>query len=192
MIKRLLAFVLCLFSVFFVIGQETTSEIQGIVSDSKTGLAGATVVATHDPTGTRYTTTTRKDGRFNLPNLRIGGPYTVVVTYIGYKDEKQESITLLLGQVYKADFVMTAESKQLTEVVVSASRQDKVFNNWHTGGQEVISRSQMDRLPSLNRSLQDFTRLDPSARIDAFGGSSFGGRSSAYNNLTVDGANFNN
>ena len=187
MIKRLLLLSLCVMSFCFLIAQETTSEIQGTVSDGKTGLAGATVAALHIPTGTRYTTTTRKDGRFNLPNLRIGGPYTVTVTYVGYTEEKQENIVLLLGQVFKADFSMNAESKQLTEVVVTSSRQDKVFNNGHNGSQEVINRAQIDRLPTLNRSLQDFTRLDPSAN-----GLSFGGRSSAYNNLTVDGANFNN
>lgn len=167
--------------------QETTSEIQGTVSDGKTGLSGATIVAVHIPTGTRYTTTTRKDGRYNLPNLRIGGPYVITTSYVGFKEEKQENVTLLLGQVFSGDFVMTSDSKQLTEVIVSASRQDRVFNNGHTGSQEVINRAQIDRLPTLNRSLQDFTKLDPSAN-----GLSFGGRSSSYNNLTVDGANFNN
>ncbi|GGA89549.1 cell envelope biogenesis protein OmpA [Puia dinghuensis] len=168
-------------------GQETTSEIAGLVTDGKAGLGGATVTAIHGPTGTVYTTTSRKDGRYNLPNMRIGGPYTVTVSYVGFKEEKQENISLLLGEVFKSDFSLVAESKQLTEVVITASRQDKVFNNGHTGSQEVISRAQMDRLPTLSRSLQDFTRLDPSAN-----GLSFGGRSSSYNNLTVDGANFNN
>ena len=87
MIKRLLLLSLCVMSFCFLVAQETTSEIQGTVSDGKTGLAGATVAALHIPTGTRYTTTTRKDGRFNLPNLRIGGPYTVTVTYVGYTEE---------------------------------------------------------------------------------------------------------
>ena len=60
--------------------QETTSEIQGLVSDAKSGLAGVTVVATHQPTGTKYITSTRNDGRYNLPNLKIGGPYSIHVT----------------------------------------------------------------------------------------------------------------
>ena len=55
--------------------QETTSEIQGVVTGDKgTGLEGATIVAIHLPTGTHYSTSTRKDGRYNLPNLRVGGP----------------------------------------------------------------------------------------------------------------------
>jgi len=167
--------------------QETTADIQGSVTDGTTGLAGASVVATHTSSGTKYSTTTRKDGRYNLPNLRIGGPYVVVVTYVGFKEEKQENITLLLGQEFKADFKLTPSSTTLTEVVVASSRQNKVFNNSHTGTQEIINRSQIERLPSVSRSLQDFTKLEPTAN-----GLNIGGRSSQYNNLTVDGANFNN
>ena len=60
-------------SFFSLLAQETTSDIQGTVTDAqKNGLADATVVAIHQPTGTKYSTTTRKDGRFNLSNLRIG------------------------------------------------------------------------------------------------------------------------
>ena len=191
MIKRLLLSALTLLCVFFTFAQETTSEIQGRVTDGGNGLAGATVVAIHLPTSTRYATTTRKDGRYNFPNVRVGGPYTVTVSYVGFKEEKQENITLLLGQEYKADFSLISESKQLTEVVVAASRQSKVFNNNHTGSQEIINRTQIERLPSINRSLQDFAKLEPTAASTSFG-QSFGGRSSQYNNLTVDGANFNN
>ncbi|MEO7767710.1 MAG: TonB-dependent receptor, partial [Ferruginibacter sp.] len=66
-------------------------------------------------------------------------------------------------------------------------RQDKVFNNNRTGSQETISRNQIERLPTISRSIQDFTKLEPTAN-----GLNIGGRSSQYNNVTVDGANFNN
>jgi hypothetical protein len=65
--------------------QETTAEIQGIITDEKgAGLGNATVIAVHVPSGTTYTTATRKDGRYNLANLRIGGPYEIKVTYVGF------------------------------------------------------------------------------------------------------------
>jgi len=172
--------------------QETTSEIQGLVTDEKgQALQGATVVATHVPTSTSYTTTTRKDGRYNLPNLRVGGPYVITVTYVGYGQEKHENVSLLLGQEFKADFSLKGSSQQLSEVVVATNRQNRVFNSNHTGSQEIIGRSQIERLPTINRSLQDFTKLEPTASTTSFG-QSFGGRSSQYNNITVDGANFNN
>lgn len=168
--------------------QETTSEIQGIVADEKgAGLQGATVIAVHQPTGTSYTTTTRKDGRYNLPNVRVGGPYEVKVTFVGFGEEKQSDITLPLGTTYKADFKLSPSSSTLTEVTIAATRSDKVFSKSRTGASEVISRQQIDRLPTINRSIQDFTRLTPTAN-----GSSFAGRSGSYNNLTVNGANFNN
>ena len=84
----------------FAFSQETTSEIQGTVEDGGKGIGNATIVAVHVPTGTKYTTTSRADGRYNLPNLRVGGPYLVTVTFVGYKEEKQDDITLLLGQSF--------------------------------------------------------------------------------------------
>lgn len=185
-----------LFAVMFVcllaistslFAQETTSDIVGSVSSLKNPVAGAVVTATHTPTGTKYVTTTRKDGRFNLPNLRVGGPYTIVISYVGFKEEKQDNVFLTLGQEYKADFDINAEAQSLENVVVRTTRQDKLFNNSRTGSQEIVSRSQIERLPTISRSLQDFTRLTPTAN-----GLSFAGQSNQYNNLTVDGANFNN
>lgn len=169
------------------LAQETTADMNGTVSSDGKGLSGATVVAIHNPTGTKYSTTSRTDGRFNFPNLRVGGPYTVMVTFVGYKEEKQENIMLLLGQDFKVDFFLTPDGKELTGVTISGLRQDKVFNNSRNGSQEIISRTQIERLPTISRSLQDFTKLEPTAN-----GLSFGGRSNQYNNVTVDGANFNN
>ncbi|MEN9569444.1 MAG: hypothetical protein RL172_675 [Bacteroidota bacterium] len=182
---RLLAFLMVLLGLT-VKAQETTSEIQGVVTGS-TVLTGATVTAVHLPTGTRYATTTRKDGRYNIANARVGGPYSVTVSYVGYKEQKQEDIFLTLGTAYKADFTLATNETSLTEVVVAGRRSDKVFSRSRTGSAEVITRQQIDRLPTINRSLQDYTRLTPSAN-----GTSFGGRSSSYNNLTVNGASFNN
>src|SRR5579862_3407921 len=120
--KQLLLTVLCVFGCYLLFAQETTSQILGTVTDGKTGLAGATVVALHTPSGTRYSTTTRKDGRFNLAGLRIGGPYTLFITHVGYKQEQQEGITLSIGQDFTADFTLIPDVKELTEVTVSGTR----------------------------------------------------------------------
>lgn len=168
--------------------QETTSDMQGTISDANgSPLSGATVTAVNVPSGTKYSTTSRKDGGFNIANMRVGGPYSITVSFVGYKEEKQDNVTLLLGQSFSADFKLNPESKQLSQVVITTTKQDKVFNNSHNGSQEVINRTQIERLPTINRSLQDFTKLSPSSN-----GNSFGGRNNLYNNVTVDGANFNN
>ncbi len=191
MIKRLLLSALTLLTVYFSVAQETTSQMLGSVSNGSEGLSGATVVAIHTPTGTRYTTTTRKDGRFNLDGLRVGGPYTLTISYVGFQEEKQENIFLTIGQDFTLDFKMTPESKELTGVTVSAARQNKIFNNSHTGSQEIVNRAQLEQLPTVSRSLQDFTRLEPTAILN-FGSQSFSGANPGMNNITVDGADFNN
>jgi hypothetical protein len=176
---------------FYAFGQETTSQMLGSVSDGKTGLAGATVTALHVPTGTRYTTTTRKDGRYNLDGLRVGGPYTLSISYVGFKTETQENIFLTIGQDFASDFALTTESKELATTIVSATRQNKIFNNSHTGSEELINRAQIDQMPTINRSIQDFTRLEPSAS-NSSSGLSFAGANPGMNNITVDGVDFNN
>ncbi len=183
LIVSILTFGICTISK----AQETTSDIVGSIKESGKGISGATVTAIHEPTGTKYVTSTRKDGRYNIANAKVGGPYSINVTYVGYKATAQNNIYLSLGQEYKADFTLSAEAVTLEAVTVNTVRQDKTFNNAHTGSQELISRGQIEQLPTINRSLQDFTKLEPTAN-----GLNIGGRSSQYNNITVDGANFNN
>src|SRR5690606_10284213 len=80
-------------------GQVTTSAINGRVTGSDgSGLAGASVVAVHTPTGTRYGTTTDASGFYNLTNMNVGGPYTLTITYLGFNEYKEEGINLVLGQ----------------------------------------------------------------------------------------------
>ncbi|HXB05801.1 MAG TPA: TonB-dependent receptor [Puia sp.] len=187
MIKRLLFSAITILSILHSFGQETTSQMLGTVTDGKQVLGGASVEALHVPTGTKYTTTTRKDGRYNLSGLRIGGPYVLTVTYVGFKAEKLENIVLTIGQDYTGDFTMTSDTRELTAATVSAGRQNKIFNNSHTGAQELISRAQIEQLPTVGRSIQDFTKLEPTSN-----GLSFAGTNPGMNNITVDGADFNN
>ena len=187
--KRMNVLTVCLLLLGFLAkAQETTSEIQGTVSDNgQTPLAGATITAIHQPTGTKYATTSRKNGQYNLANIRVGGPYLITTTFVGFQEEKQDAIFLTLGTAFKADFTLQTSAASLTEVVVTGRKSDKVFSKSRTGSAEIITRQQIDLLPTTSRSIQDYTRLTPTAN-----GSSFGGRSSAYNNLTVNGASFNN
>ncbi|MBU6122896.1 TonB-dependent receptor [Hymenobacter siberiensis] len=165
----------------------TTAAMSGVISDKTgAGLPGATVIAIHTPTNTKYVAPTNSDGRFNIQNMRVGGPYTVRVTFVGYKDVTREGISLSLGQNQRLDVKLDDATTELTEVTVSG-RRDPVMNADHTGASTTVQRETIERLPTLNRSLNDFTRLTPQAN-----GQSFGGRSSGYNNITIDGAIFNN
>ena len=186
--KRLLILAFGTFIAFPLLAQETTSFINGLITGDSSVLPGATIEAMHNPTGSTYKTTSRSDGRFNIPNVRVGGPYTITVSYIGYQISSRDGIMLVLGEDFQTNFKLKPEDQKLNEVTVTSSgNQGKVFNSNHTGNQEIVTRAQLERLPTVNRSLLDFTRLTPVAN-----GLSFGGQSNQYNNITVDGANFNN
>ena len=180
----ILLLLMCYHSTF---AQETTSDIQGQITDGNKGIAGATVTVTNPATGTKVVTASRNDGLYNVANLRVGGPYTISVSYVGFKTETQENVFLVLGQEFSANFSLTAETQNLATVVLTTTRQDKVINSNRTGSQEIINRSQLEKLPTVNRSLLDFTKLTPASN-----GYAFAGQSNQYDNITVDGANFNN
>ena len=165
----------------------TTSALSGSVVDEKgEGLPGATVIAVHEPTGSRYGASTRADGRYNIVNMRVGGPYKVSVSFVGYKEAVQSGIVLTLASELRQNFKLEVNQSQLEEVKVVASR-TSVINSGRTGAATTVSNSSITTLPTLNRSLGDFARLDPRAN-----GLNFAGRNALYNNVTVDGAFFNN
>ena len=180
----LLITVLCVATGF---SQVTTSKIQGIVSDdSSTGLYGANVIAKHVPTGTVAGTMTLESGRYSIPNLRVGGPYTITISYVGFRTIEYTDVYLNLGTALDIDVEMIGESEQLDEVVISGGR-STTFNNSRTGAETSVGKRELTKLPTISRSASDFTRLDPSAS-----GGSFGGRNDQYNNFTLDGSIFNN
>ncbi|MCU4175420.1 TonB-dependent receptor [Carboxylicivirga sp. N1Y90] len=174
---------------FFILqtnAQVTTSSMGGRVTDAEGTIIGATVIATHTPSGTTYGTVTNLEGRFNFNGMRVGGPYTVTVSFIGYGDYTQNNITLSLAENYVMDVVLSDESTSIDEILVTAVRTK--FSNEKTGAVTNISNDQIVNLPSVSRSVTDITRLSP------YGGDgmSFAGADGRTANFTVDGANFNN
>ncbi len=189
-----------LFSVFLfilvvsgsdVMGQVTTAAMNGIIRDKDgNSLPGATVVAVHIPTGTQYGAVTRTDGRFNFPNVKVGGPYTVTATYIGFKEQKREGINLSLGQDYTIDFTLQDSDVQLSEIVISGAKDD-ILNGDRTGAATNVGNEQIQALPTLTRGINDFSRLTPQfSSNNTFNG--FAGRNNLFNNFSLDGAVYNN
>ena len=188
MIKKIsfLLVALIISSATIMQAQVTSSSMGGRVTDAEGAVIGATVIATHTPSGTTYGTVTNTEGRFNLNGMRVGGPYTVKVTFIGYGAYTQNNITLSLGENYVMNVVLSEESLSLDEVLVTATRTK--FSNEKTGAVTNITNDQIDNLPTVTRSIMDITRLSP------YGGNgmSFAGTDGRTANFTVDGANFNN
>ena len=185
--QKNILFYLILFFSLSLSAQTTTSKINGIITDTAgETLFGANIVALHTPTGTVSGTTALDNGRYALSNLRIGGPYTISVSYLGYKSKKITNVFLTLGKTTNINVVLSEDSNTLEEIVISSGK-NTVFNNDRTGAQTSIRSKDLRTLPTISRSAADFTRLDPSAS-----GGSFGGRNDQFNNFTLDGSIFNN
>lgn len=189
--KKMLKVYLLLIAVFMVAfsgyAQVTTSSISGKVLDSKKeALPGATVVAKHTPTGTIYGTLVLSDGRYNISGMRVGGPYEIEVSFMGYSTQKANSLFLTVGEEATLNFSLVENTLEIGEVIALGSKNQKFSSN-RTGAQEVFTNETMEKLPTINRSLSDFTKLTPMSS-----GGNFGGTSYRYNNVTVDGASFNN
>jgi hypothetical protein len=164
----------------------TTASMSGAVTDATGGaLPGATVLAIHTPTNTQYGVGTNGDGRYNIQGMRVGGPYTIKVSFVGYQDVTRTGIVLALGETLRLDIPLSTSTTELGNVVITG-RPDPVINAGRTGAETNVSRAQIQQLPTLNRSLNDFTRLTPQAA--GGGSSSFGGANNRYNNITIDGA----
>src|SRR5215475_10695489 len=98
MLKRLPILLISLSASILSFSQVTTSGMSGIVKDNNgQALIGATVTAVHTPSGTTYSTVAGKNGVFNIPNMRAGGPYSLKVTFAGQEPFTLENITLELG-----------------------------------------------------------------------------------------------
>ncbi|HUF34508.1 MAG TPA: TonB-dependent receptor [Gemmatimonadales bacterium] len=166
----------------------TTSAITGLVtSQDGAPITDATVTARHLPTGTQYRAVSRSGGAYSLPNLRVGGPYTVTATYIGFQRRIEENVFLGLGQTQRIDLLLEPQAVELQELVATGER-DPVLNAERTGAATYIDPRQVEVLPSIKRSTRDLTRLDP--RSD--GNFAFAGRNWLYNNVSLDGSYFNN
>ncbi|MCX6319869.1 MAG: carboxypeptidase regulatory-like domain-containing protein [Bacteroidetes bacterium] len=190
MLKR----ILFLFLTAFLVGsslsaQITTSAIGGTVkSTTDEALTGATIVATHVPSGTKYVTVTRPGGVFSIQNMRVGGPYLIEITFVGYKTEKIEDVYLQLAESFQLTPVLSKnEGTMETVVITGTSRKNNILNANRTGAVTNVGKREITVLPSISRSINDLSRLTPQAN-----GAAVGGGNSRQNNITVDGSDFNN
>src|SRR3989441_12394144 len=119
--------------------------------------------------------------------MRVGGPYRVTATRIGYKSHAQDGVFLSLGQDLRVDFSLEPQAIEL-EAIQAQGQRDEVLNAGRTGAATFIDPEKVALLPSVKRSTRDLIRLDP--RND--GNFAFGGRNWLYNNISLDGSYFNN
>lgn len=185
--KRIITLVVMLsMSVANLVGQgSTTSSINGYVEDPDgERLIGVNISAVHEPTGTLYGTATDDEGLYRIDNMRVGGPYTITISYIGYQEVRIEEVVLRLGEPFRQNITIGEMGLELDEIVVMG-RGGSVGENSGTSTQ--IGTEEIESIPTLNRNIEDYTRLTPSAN-NAGEGTSFGGVNNRYNAIYVDGA----
>lgn len=164
----------------------TTSTLNGKITDTDgAALIGANIVAVHNPTGAFYGNSTDLDGYYRISNMRVGGPYTVTISYTGYEDLVKNDVYLNLGQTFILNEAISESSIGLDEVVVAAER---YYAGQGAGASTAISEDDINLLPTLNRNLNDFTRLTPQAKESFGGGFSIAGMNNRYNAIYIDGA----
>jgi len=188
--KRLVLLLFC--GLFYLApglkAQVTTSAITGYILDELyLPIPGANIIATHIPSGTIYGVITREDGGYTVPNMRIGGPYTLEVSFIGYEKQTADGIYLKLGEKFRKDMILKASTTELGEVQIVGEK-NKIINSDRTGAATFITNDQIQVMPTITRSTADLTRLNPMAAE----GGSFAGRNDQFNNYSLDGSIFNN
>jgi hypothetical protein len=175
-----------------LLAQVTTGNLAGTVTAKSDGAAlpGVTVEAIHTPTGTQYTTVSGSNGRYGIPNVRVGGPYRITATLGGFKTVSANNIQVRLGEV--AEVPLSMELAPVTEAITVTATPDPIINPGHTGSTSAVSQTQIQTLPTVNRSLQDFARTNPyfSADPNNPDGTTLNvaGRNNRYNNIQIDGA----
>lgn len=183
---RVFAALLVAFFAISANAQVTTASLAGLITEDNTEpIIGASIIATHEPSGTRYSAISNVDGRYSIQGMRVGGPYTVRVSYVGMQPVAFEGITLQLGEIEELNVYLTPGSTELGELIVKG-RASK-FSAEKTGATTNISQAQILATPTVNRSISDLARLSPYAN-----GMSFAGGDGRSTNFTIDGANFNN
>ncbi len=171
----------------------TSGSITGTVNDPQNQpVPGATVVAVHEPSGSRYEGTSRGDGRFSLFGLRVGGPYTVTASLSGFQPKPQREVIVNLGTA--TDLVLVLSNVAVSEEVTVTAQSSDVFSSARTGAATTVAREALATLPTIGDRINDFARLTPQFMNNGPGGfsGSFAGMDNRMNNITVDGSYFNN
>lgn len=187
--KKIFYLFVCLIS-YAGFSQVTNSSISGTVKATSGGtLPGATVEVIHTPTGTKYFANTDAAGRYGIPAIRPGGPYTIKARYVGYKQAEINDVNASLGNNVTVNIALNEEISSLQEVVITKTRPNSVFSKGRTGASQQFSNREIVAVPVLgSRSINSVTKYNANAGSNG----TFGGQDSRLNNFTIDGSVFNN
>src|SRR3989441_1791372 len=189
----LIVLAFCLSMASFVWGQSqiTTGTIQGEVADEKGGLVpGANVEIKNLDTNFSRTETTGPDGRFTFL-LLPSGRYTVTISKPGFATIVQENVNLTVGQPLSLPVGMKI-SAVAERIVVTATPTIEVSK---TESSSTLDQLTVSTTPILGRKFEDLLTLTPGVSIvqgpdgDEI---NFNGQRGIFNNISLDGGDYNN
>ena len=170
----------------------TTGALAGsvVAEEDSSALPGAQITAVHEPTGTRASGLTRSDGRFTIPNLRVGGPYAVTAAFDGFRDRVATGIFVKLGETTNLSFKLQLDS--IAETVLVVGESSPLINPGRTGAASSVTTEALESLPTISRGFEDFARTNPFFTISSDNQDpdniSIAGRNARYNNIAIDGS----
>ncbi|MDX1393372.1 MAG: TonB-dependent receptor [Gemmatimonadota bacterium] len=173
--------------------EATTGVIRGIVVDpTGNGVPGAAVQISHRETGLSVTVLTTSSGRFVRTLLPLG-TYDVTATALGqFGDESVQGLVLRVGETI--DLRLEFKPVALAEITVSGERAPLVDPEDVTSSVR-LSEEVVDNLPNNGRNFLDLTRLTPGVQVSQGPDGdelNISGQRGIFNNVIVDGADFNN
>jgi hypothetical protein len=173
--------------------QATTGVMRGVVTDT----SGAPVVrasVTLRGTETNYErVVTSSDRGVFVATLLPLGPYDVTVRALGFRPESRRGLIVRLGQTVDVPVTLQRTAQTLAEVTVTAAAPLVDVRSSESATQ--LSDAVVAALPNNGRNFLNLTLLTPNVAIvqgpdgDEL---SIGGQRGIHNNVSVDGADFNN
>ena len=170
--------------------QITTGVIDGMATDATgAALPGVTIEARNVDTNFTRTSVTAADGRFALLQLPPGH-YKVTFTLSGFATLSQENLELTVGQTVTLGASMkvsgVSETVTVTQPPVEVTR---------TASASTLNQTAVENTPILGRKFEDLLTLTPGVSIvqGADGDEiSFAGQRGIFNNISLDGGDYNN
>ena len=185
--SRLIVIFLSMALVSVASAQNTAANFRGTISDANGApIANATIVITHESTGTTASATTGANGNFFQSGLRVGGPYTIAVTASGFQARKINEFYFSPGSQSPFNLALNPASSEIEEIIVTAvptSARD--LNN---GIGSNFTAADIANTPSAKRDIMATMLRDPLAQSDEEGNLSVAGTNPRMNGFAIDGA----
>jgi hypothetical protein len=172
--------------------QITTGVIQGVVADSSGAvLPGVDVEARNVDTNLARSVVTDRDGRFVVLQLPPGR-YTVTFKLAGFATLVQENVLLTIGQAARLGPVMKVSGVAET---VTVTTQASTIETARTTSATTLNQTTVETTPILGRKFEDLLTLTPGVSVvqgpdgDEI---TFAGQRGVFNNISLDGGDYNN